>query len=167
MEDISLYVFPGDVVGSSITGIAGIGTYVWENDQTIRASLCGIVKVEPHLYLKSNDANNSEKDRINVICKNGKKAGDFVVKVRDTVVCRVVKCNYNQAFVEILMIADTKLDKMANSVKGLIRKEDVSTTANEKVDMHSLFQLGDIVKANVISLGDNEFYFLSTTEMNN
>ncbi|XP_057801910.1 uncharacterized protein LOC131017191 [Salvia miltiorrhiza] len=47
---------------------------------------------------------------------------------------------------------------------GIIRQQDVRATEIDKVEMHSSFRPGDIVKALVLSLGDARAYYLSTAK---
>ncbi|EPS72769.1 hypothetical protein M569_01989, partial [Genlisea aurea] len=44
------------------------------------------------------------------------------------------------------------------------RQQDVRATEIDKVDMHSSFRPGDVVKALVLSLGDARAYYLSTAK---
>ncbi|EEH40528.1 hypothetical protein PAAG_02583 [Paracoccidioides lutzii Pb01] len=46
--------------------------------------------------------------------------------------------------------------------QALIRKEDVRTVEKDSVVMDEMFRVGDIVRAVVISLGDQSFYYCST-----
>lgn len=43
-----------------------------------------------------------------------------------------------------------------------IRREDIRATEKDKVTVVDSFRVGDIVRAEVISLGDNGGYYLST-----
>lgn len=46
--------------------------------------------------------------------------------------------------------------------QGLIRKEDVRAVEKDRVVMDDMFRVGDIVRGQVISLGDQSFYYLTT-----
>ncbi|KAL2386783.1 exosome complex subunit Csl4 [Blastomyces gilchristii SLH14081] len=46
--------------------------------------------------------------------------------------------------------------------QALIRKEDVRAVEKDRVVMDEMFRVGDIVRAVVISLGDQSFYYCST-----
>lgn len=50
----------------------------------------------------------------------------------------------------------------ADSYPGIIRREDVRATEKEKVITSEGFRVGDLVRAVVISLGDQANYYLST-----
>jgi exosome complex component CSL4 len=140
-------VCPGDEIGSSSELIVGTGVY--ERDGVIRSSLCGKMVF---------DYDSAGRRRVSVIVK-GKKAADFVPVVGDTVLCRVVKSNNNQVFVEILAVGDSVL---RCSSKAVIRREDIADKDVDKIVMHERFKGGDIVKASVLSLGDSKQYYLST-----
>lgn len=46
--------------------------------------------------------------------------------------------------------------------QAVLRKEDVRAFEKDKVVMNDMFRVGDIVKAIVISLGDEKSYYIST-----
>ncbi len=46
----------------------------------------------------------------------------------------------------------------------LNRQQDVRSTEVDKVEIYKCFRPGDIIKAEVISLGDSRSYFLSTAK---
>ncbi|KAI5294007.1 exosome 3'-_5 exonuclease subunit ski4 (Csl4) [Ascosphaera atra] len=46
--------------------------------------------------------------------------------------------------------------------QALIRREDVRAVEKDKVDMHASFRVGDIVRAQIISVGDQSYYYAST-----
>lgn len=47
--------------------------------------------------------------------------------------------------------------------QALIRKEDVRAVEKDRVVLDEMFRVGDIVRGSVISLGDQSFYYLTTT----
>jgi exosome complex component CSL4 len=144
------FVAPGDELGNVEKYASGCGTY--SKDNIIRASLCGKVVI---------DVNAEGRQRLNVTT-TGSKASDFVVNVGDKVLCRIMKSNYNQAYVEILSVGDNRLPFPS---KGVIRREDISEKEVDKIVIHEHFMGGDIVKASVLSLGDSKQYYLSTAEV--
>jgi exosome complex component CSL4 len=144
------FVVPGDELGSIDKYVSGCGTY--PRDNVIRASLCGKVVM---------DVNEDGKQRINVTTP-GSKASDFIINVGDKVLCRVMKSNYNQAYVEILSVGDNRLPFPS---KGVIRREDIREKDVDKIVIHEHFMGGDVVKASVLSLGDSKQYYLSTMDV--
>lgn len=141
------FVVPGDEIGSEEVYCTGNGTYLI--DGIVRASLAGIVVI---------DSDSTGKQRANVSSAFD-KAEDFVINIGDKVLCRVVRTNYNQAFVDILSVGDHMLP-ITN--KGVIRREDVSMSDLDKVVVQESFMGGDIVRASVLSMGDSKQYYLST-----
>jgi exosome complex component CSL4 len=144
------FAVPGDELGSASKYVSGCGTY--SRDNVIRASLCGKVVI---------DQNEDGKQRINVTT-TGSKASDFIINVGDKVLCRVMKSNFNQAYVEILSVGDNRLPFPA---KGVIRREDIREKDVDKIVIHEHFMGGDVVKASVLSLGDSKQYYLSTADV--
>ncbi|KAJ4302265.1 exosome 3'-_5 exonuclease subunit ski4 (Csl4) [Collariella sp. IMI 366227] len=63
------------------------------------------------------------------------------------------------AVVAILVCGDTVLEA---EWQGLIRVQDVRATEKDRVRIYESFRPGDVVRAEVISLGDQANYYLST-----
>jgi exosome complex component CSL4 len=147
-------VFPGDVlVGGGVGGgneeyQAGLGCYVWK-DGTIRSSLCGKVVVS------TGGVNNQGKPIISVSAGNREVRENIIVG--DSAYCQVLKINVNQAIVNITFVGDNAL---SYPPKGIIRREDVAGSS-DTVAMYQYFRPGDIVRAEIVSLGDSRYY-LST-----
>ncbi|TQS35395.1 hypothetical protein Golomagni_04185 [Golovinomyces magnicellulatus] len=93
-----------------------------------------------------------------------KKINEEVLpEVNSTVLCRVTRITPKQATVSILVAGETVLN---GEWQGLIRVQDVRATEKEKVKIFESFRPGDIVRAAVISLGDQSNYYLSTASNN-
>jgi len=73
----------------------------------------------------------------------------------------VTKVNPRFASVKILCIGDVPL---ANDFPAVIRQHDVRQTQVDEVEIYKCFRPGDIVRAEVISLGDKKSYYLSTAK---
>jgi len=94
--------------------------------------------------------------------KDGKKEvakKELLPEVDSIVLCRVTRITPRQATVAILVVGETVLD---GEWQGLIRVQDVRATEKDKVKIFESFRPGDIVRAQVISLGDQTSYYLST-----
>lgn len=143
-------VVPGDYLCPLKEGRSGVGVISGKGE--IRASLVGEVKYE--------DVENNNKKRVHVVGSTT-LAKNLVVAVGDIVYARVTKINYNQAFVDILTLGEQELPF---PTKAVIRREDIRETEVDKVVVHEFFKPLDIVRAAVISLGDNKQYFLSTAK---
>lgn len=158
-------VIPGDLVCSKDDGKTGKGVYAYQK-QEIRASVVGHIvsekKEKTGVEETGEDAGKSSKPRINVLPPQHKRlAKEYVVNVGDVIYGRVVRTNYNQAYVDVLCIGDTELPF---PLKGVIRREDIRETEIDKVVVHEFFRSLDIVRASVISLGDSKYYFLTTAK---
>ncbi|KAL1894760.1 exosome 3'-_5 exonuclease subunit ski4 (Csl4) [Sporothrix stenoceras] len=87
------------------------------------------------------------------------EGGEVLPDVGNTVLCRVTRITQKQAVVAILVVGETVLD---TEWQGLIRTQDVRATEKDRVKIYESFRPGDIVRAQVISLGDQANYYLST-----
>ena len=72
---------------------------------------------------------------------------------------QVQKIGMNQVQVEIFAVGDVVLK---NFTRGLIRREDMKLMEVDSLVIRDCFRPGDIVRAQVISLGDSRQYYLST-----
>ncbi|CAO3570997.1 unnamed protein product [Mortierella alpina] len=82
-----------------------------------------------------------------------------IPEIEAIVTCKVVRVNPRFASVNI-MVVDGKPCK--DDFQGIIRVQDVRATEKDKVKIYNSFRPGDIVRAQVISLGDARSYYLST-----
>ena len=85
----------------------------------------------------------------------------LVPQAGNVVLARIVKITPSFAKVEILCIGDHILK---TSYPGMIRIQDIRKTEIDKLKMVDCFRPGDLVRAEVISLGDQRSYFLSTAK---
>jgi exosome complex component CSL4 len=81
--------------------------------------------------------------------------------VSSVVLARVTRINPRQATVTIFCVGDVPLH---DEFQGIIRAQDVRATEKDKVKIFESFRPGDIVRALVISLGDQSNYYLSTAQ---
>ncbi|KAI3400847.1 hypothetical protein diail_1536 [Diaporthe ilicicola] len=88
-----------------------------------------------------------------------KKQREVLPQVGNTVLCRVTRITPRQAVVAILVCGETVLEA---EWQGVIRVQDVRATEKDRVKVYDSFRPGDIVRASVISLGDQANYYLST-----
>lgn len=164
------WVFPGDILANVSAATGGVGVYIDESSGDIRSALHGRVLIEE---LSSSSSSSSGKRgagaaavRLNVVVRPedfGLKkkivARDLVPRVGDIVLARILRTNYNQAYVDVLCLGD---ESLAAPIKAVIRREDIRETEVDKVVVQDFFKPFDVVRAVVISLGDNKHYFLST-----
>jgi len=89
------------------------------------------------------------------------KEPSIVPDVQSIVTARVTKVNPRFANLVILCVGNTVVKEQFS---GIIRAQDVRATEQDKVEIYKCFRPGDIVKAEIISLGDKRSYFLSTAK---
>ncbi len=103
-------------------------------------------------------------------------------KLNDLVLARVMKVSTDRVKVEIisidadsessdvnakeLMLANFAANENNERFQGIIRSVDIRSTERDKVKTWQCFQPGDIIRAQVISLGDGINYYLSTAKNN-
>ncbi|PSR80129.1 hypothetical protein BD289DRAFT_374557 [Coniella lustricola] len=88
-----------------------------------------------------------------------KRQREVLPQVGNVVLCRVTRITPRQAVVAILVCGETVLEA---EWQGVIRVQDVRATEKDRVKIYESFRPGDIVRASVISLGDQANYYLST-----
>lgn len=147
-------VTPGMKIGASSNHSAAFGAY--ESGSHIYATLVGVL----------NETSGPGKDgRLFLSVTPTRSTADTVATtipdVDRTVTVRVVKVTPRAAHTEILLCDGVPL---VDLFKGTIRQQDVRQTEVDKVEIYRCFRPGDIVVAEVISLGDRHSYFLSTAK---
>ncbi|KAK9480093.1 hypothetical protein V1514DRAFT_326398 [Lipomyces japonicus] len=182
-SSIPQYAIPGQPLGSAREYAAGPGTYVDDLAMTggaIVASLLGTVQVTTAggntsttntstTSTTSITGTNAAAAAATVIDRRQKisvvrpastaDAGSALPSVHDVVLARVLRINPRQANVAILAVGDSNL---SDEFGGIIRSQDVTETEKDKVKISNCFRPGDVVRAQVISLGDGTNYYLST-----
>jgi len=141
-------VTPGDRLGEVDQFRSGQGSYAL--DEYIYASVVGIKQIQ--------QTNSREKPIIQVLKE---KQSSLVPQISNTVTAKVTKVNERVASVEILCVGNSLLKE---TFPGTIRKRDVRKFEVDSVEMYKSFRPGDIVRADVISLGDSRSYYLSTAK---
>jgi len=168
---------PGQLLGSTSEYLPGPGTHI--HNSNLYASILGpitrtnppkpvgpqkrLTKITPAaptplptISIERNIAAGNAKD-------GSKAKAEILPEVSSTVLCRITRIQPRQASVTILVVGETVLD---GEWQGLIRVQDVRATEKDKVKIFESFRPGDIVRAVVISLGDQSNYYLSTASNN-
>ncbi|KAK1052057.1 exosome 3'-_5 exonuclease subunit ski4 (Csl4) [Friedmanniomyces endolithicus] len=83
-------------------------------------------------------------------------------EVGTTVLGRITGTNPRQANFSILALGSTGDVVLAEPLPAIIRQQDIRLTEIDKVTVAGSFRVGDVVRAVVISLGDERAYFSST-----
>ncbi len=171
-------VVPGQLLASASQGLCeGEGCYSTEQGE-IRATLYGVVKHEAVVVGKGSNEEHMHRVHVLRVRKEGEIAApassgsqvayetvevrDMSAKIGDRVLCRVLKIMLNQISCEILAIDDVELRTKSRAV---IRREDMRLENTDQLVVHECFRPGDIVRAEVLSLGDLKQYYLTTAEV--
>ncbi|ORZ39231.1 hypothetical protein BCR44DRAFT_72803 [Catenaria anguillulae PL171] len=140
MSTTTRIVVPGERLGSTQQVKAGPGTYVRAGQ--VFSTIVGSVS--------------ESGERIGVQGKNGNSP---VPAIGSIVTGRVKRINSRMAVVSVLLVESTPVNQ---EFEGVIRVDNVRATERDKVQIPSSFRPGDIVRAEVISLGEAHSYILST-----
>ncbi|GJP83250.1 hypothetical protein CLOP_g13423 [Closterium sp. NIES-67] len=137
---------PGDRVGVVAELVAGPGTFV--RGPFVYASTTGAVTVAPGDPLPTVS-----------VQRAGQQAA--IPSVGVTVIAKVSRVTPRAAMADIVCVgAHAVTDKFS----GIVRQQDVRATEIDKVDLLASFRPGDLIRAQVLSLGDSRAYFLSTAK---
>ncbi|KAM0558600.1 hypothetical protein ACHAPJ_004798 [Fusarium lateritium] len=163
VDDIPSVALPGKVLGPVTKFAPGAGTHVYEGN--VVSSLLGQVTVTPPVKnpgpakrLNKITAPTTEELATISVSRHGRKR-EILPDVDNIVLARVLRLMPKQAIVVIQQVGDTVLQ---TEWQGVIRVQDVRATEKDKVKIYESFKPGDIVRAQVISLGDQANYYLST-----
>ncbi|KAM0010476.1 putative nucleic acid-binding, exosome complex component CSL4 [Helianthus debilis subsp. tardiflorus] len=153
MKEEEEMVTPGEVLGKGTELKEGKGAYLSPHNNTVYAALTGRRSLAP-----PSPESPDQRPTVEVI---GHKAHGPVPEPGCVVIARVTKVMARMASADIMCVGSKSVRE---KFSGVIRQQDVRATEIDKVDMHSSFRPGDIVKASVISLGDARAYYLSTAQ---
>ncbi|KAI8881263.1 hypothetical protein K501DRAFT_253439 [Backusella circina FSU 941] len=142
-------VTPGQRLGYAADYIHGAGTY--ERGGLLYASVVGQKFVE----------SGKTDDELPTIRVSKEKEQSAVPEVGSLVTGKVIRVAPHQAVIAIMVVGDSPCKE---DFLGAIRTQDVRAAEKDKVKIYNSFRPGDIVKAEVISLGDARSYFLSTAK---
>ena len=90
--------------------------------------------------------------------------GLLLPEVGAVVLGKITRTNPRQAAISILALGTTGASVLKEPLPGLIRQQDIRATEIDKVKVNECFRVGDVVRAAVISLGDERSYYLSTAK---
>ncbi|KAI8961544.1 hypothetical protein F5Y11DRAFT_223287 [Daldinia sp. FL1419] len=168
---------PGQLLGPADRYAAGAGTHI--HQANLYSSLLGTVTIAqpekapgPAKRLTriaalaaggnnsgGNNGGSSSLSTISVSRLGISEKREVLPEVGNIVLCRVTRITPRHASVAILVVGDTVLEA---EWQGLVRAQDVRATEKDRVKIYESFRPGDIVRAQVISLGDQANYYLST-----
>ncbi|KHN95797.1 exosomal core protein CSL4 [Metarhizium album ARSEF 1941] len=163
VDELPSVVIPGNILGPASKYISGPGTHVHQGN--LVSSLLGRVNVAqpakalgPAKRLNKITAPVPEELPTVSVSRRGRDR-EILPDVNHVVLARVVRLMPKQAIVVIHQVGDSVLQ---TEWQGVIRVQDVRATEKDKVKIYESFKPGDIVRAQVISLGDQANYYLST-----
>ncbi|QPG75900.1 hypothetical protein FOA43_003286 [Brettanomyces nanus] len=159
-------------------------TYNGTEMPSIVSSVVGKVKV-----ISKDEDKSLQNFTVNVVSKHdpeyvhddddiGVKYASNTPMLDDIVLAKVTKITNSRVHVEILsidtqtgneeelMMSSLITNENGENFRGIIRSLDIRSTERDKVKTWECFQPGDIVRAEVISLGDGINYYLSTSKNN-
>jgi exosome complex component CSL4 len=158
---------PGTLLGPATKYLPGPGTHIY--DTQIYASVAGPVvsSVSQSTNTSSQPASKTRPlpllsiSRVTtelpgILPGNGTT---ILPEVESIVLARITRLSARFANVEILVVSDTVCRE---PFQGMIRREDIRATEKDKVKIEESFRVGDLVRGQVVSLGDQSNYYLST-----
>lgn len=160
-------VVPGQFLADTNSHQPGPGTHVYENN--ILASIVGRSVVTPA-------ATKTSKPTVSVprFDQSGSAKPNAATSILPTVgsivLCRVSRVQQRQLSASILLVDPSAHDILAYTqvtdddlqFQAVLRKEDIRAYEKDKIVMNESYRVGDIVRATVISLGDERNYYIST-----
>ncbi|KAK6350083.1 exosome 3'-_5 exonuclease subunit ski4 (Csl4) [Orbilia brochopaga] len=153
-------VVPGQPLGPAHAYVPGDGVHVF-NGQIV-SSLVGQVATSKPTSTNTNTAT-AATPTISVtkptLSADEEASATLLPDVHAEVLCRVTRINARQATVAIFVVNGRVC---GDEFQGVIRVQDVRMTEVDRVRIFTSFRPGDIVRARVISLGDQSNYYLST-----
>jgi exosome complex component CSL4 len=150
-------VCPGMRVGSASSYSPGRGTYVL--DGWLIASIVGLKQEVPAGGQRAGEGV-SGLPTIEVV--NVRERGqNLQPQVGDTVICKVWKVNPRMASCVILCVNGRPLEQ---DFPGVLRSLDVRATDIDSVEIYKSCMPGDVLRAEVLSLGDANSYYLTTAK---
>lgn len=148
------FVLPGDRLGSMDDCEAGAGAYA--DDDSIYAAKCG------YLHRDSTAAgtgmSTASKQRVSVLLAED---ASLVPQVGELVTARVLKVTPRMVVTEMLCIGSKS---MPVPFKGIVRLQDIRAMEIDKISVSECFRPGDLIRAEVLSLGTMRDYYLTTAK---
>ncbi|KAJ2739107.1 hypothetical protein GGI20_006165 [Coemansia sp. BCRC 34301] len=143
-------VTPGRRLGVEQEYNAGTGTYV--RNGVIYSSILGT------RIVGDKEEAADAKATLSVERSNTKFA---IPVIGSEILGRIVRMNPRAASVAIMMVGSTPCQE---DFQGVVRVQDIRATEKDLVQMIESFRPGDIIRAEVISLGDQRSYYLATVK---
>jgi exosome complex component CSL4 len=143
---------PGQALGPSSANNPGTGTHIQSSH--LYSSLAGALTSKP------SKTKSAPQPTISI----ARAAGPLVPETGTVVLGRITRTNPRQANLSILALGSTGEHTCRDVFPATIRQQDIRATEIDKVKVTESFRVGDVVRAVVISLGDERSYFCSTAK---
>lgn len=157
---MSTIAVPGQVLATASDHVAGPSTHIYENN--ILASIAGSLVTIPASQKKGKPTVSISRSALQAP----------LPAVNSAVLARVIRVQARQLIASILPIAPgssassllayTTTTNDDLQYQAILRREDVRAFEKDKIVMNDMFRVGDIIRASVISLGDERSYYIST-----
>ncbi|WPG99301.1 Hypothetical protein R9X50_00211400 [Acrodontium crateriforme] len=147
---------PGQILGPTSANAIGSGTHI--HGTQLYSSVAGTLHSTP------STTKTVKQPTVSVQRPNG--AGTLLPEVGTVVLGRITRTNPRQANLSILALGaqGEHVCRDGQGFPAIIRQQDIRATEIDKVVVAQSFRVGDIVRAVVISLGDERSYYLSTAK---
>ena len=146
MEEVQIYL-PGDRICGVEEHKSGSNTFV--RGDSIYSAVLGTLQLD------------AGSNTVSIVSAKRTNNTVHTLRIGDVVTGRVTKIQTQHAQVSIICVGDTPL---AEPFEGVVRRQDALGAENAEPDMALLFRPNDIVRCEVISLGDARSFFLSTAK---
>ncbi|EME85247.1 uncharacterized protein MYCFIDRAFT_46706 [Pseudocercospora fijiensis CIRAD86] len=150
---------PGQSLGPNTSNNLGEATHIHKNN--LCASIAGPIHSKP------STSKTSKAPTLSI----HRTTGPLLPSVGTKILGRITKTQTRQANISILTIISSSPDETTTTHHNLndplpatIRQQDIRATEIDQVKVSESFRVGDIVRAVVISLGDERAYYLSTAK---
>ncbi|KAL1590007.1 hypothetical protein WHR41_01354 [Cladosporium halotolerans] len=148
----STLTLPGQPLGPASANNPGTGTHIQSSH--VHSSLAGALTSVP----------SKSKSQPQPTLTITRPAGPLVPETGTVVLGRITRTNPRQATLSILALGSGGEHTCRDTFPALIRQQDIRATEIDKVKVAESFRVGDVVRAVVISLGDERSYFCSTAK---
>ena len=146
-------VLPGQSVGES--GVNSFASGIHIHGSQLCASIAGPLNSSPGT---ATSKDSRKATRVSI----PRTTGNLLPEVGTVVLGKISRTNPRQAHVSILVLGAAGEHVCHDAFPAIIRQQDIRATEIDKVTVTESFRVGDVVRAVVISLGDERSYYLST-----
>lgn len=154
-------ILPGTPLGPADKNSLGEGTHI--HAQNICASIAGPLAGAGVPANTSSKSSQKASPTLSIQRTISPSSTALLPEVNSLILGRITRTNPRQASLLILALGPNGEHNVSSDpFPALIRQQDIRATEIDKVKVAESFRVGDIVRAVVISLGDERSYYLST-----